>query len=206
MIATFNETISKFARNGYSIEDRINKISMKISDITFKFEKNLEIKGIFDQVTSALVIIDKLLLDLENVVVPFAKLNTVHPSIICIDNLENNIKTLGTILFGIRKEDIHKYYDLIELTTYNKNNRIVFILKFPVVNPSDFQYYHLYPTPNINLTTIIPPKPPLVMNDDYYQYLSDPCAVLYNTSNNREAQDFRLHNANSKDNLANQTL
>lgn len=69
--------------------------------------------------------------------------------------------------------DLRDYYDLIELGSYYTDNIILFIIKIPIMYEQEYSFYHLFPTPTINYTIIIPSKPYLAMNGKMYQYMSN---------------------------------
>jgi hypothetical protein len=71
--------------------------------------------------------------------------------------------------------EIRDYYDIISCGSFYADNRIVFVLKFPIMYKNTYTYYHLFPTPTYNSTILIPPKPYLAVSGDKHQYMETEC-------------------------------
>ncbi|KAJ8983952.1 hypothetical protein NQ317_008654 [Molorchus minor] len=141
-------------------------------------------KNVLDQISSTLSILLHLLSDIENAVT-FARLRTLHYSILKITELESIIQTIlkyyssSQLIFPLNSSNTHLYYDLLEVEAYYSDTKIVFVIHFPLVYPETYSHYHLYSIPTRNCTTILPKDTYLVMNENFYQYASIPCIKLH---------------------------
>lgn len=86
--------------------------------------------------------------------------------------------TVDEILFQNLENDTYKYYGVLDVESYYSGTKIIFVIHFPIVLPDMYSYYHLYSIPTPNSTTIIPHNTYLIMNDDFYQYIQQPCIKL----------------------------
>lgn len=182
IIDNFNHTITLVLHNQDVIANGIECIKKDLNKFIFEFNDYLQVKNILDQLNLSLNIIIQLLTDIENAIT-FAKLNTLHHSIVKIDELEFIVDTLRNNhpveqLLYTNKIDIHKYYEIVEVKAYYSENKIIFALEFPLIHPEHFSYYHLYSIPTPNHTTIIPSNTYLTMSDNFYQYQSTPCKEI----------------------------
>ncbi|KAJ8974195.1 hypothetical protein NQ317_011340 [Molorchus minor] len=179
IIDNFNETITLVLHNQEVIANGIESIRKDLNKFIFDFNDYLQVKDILDQVSISLNILTELLSDIENAI-SFAKLNTLHHSIIKISELEFVIDTLkyshpvDQLLYTDRS-NIHKYYDIVDVKAYYSGNKIVFVLEFPLVHPDHFSYYHLCSIPTPNHTIIIPSNTYLAMSENFYQYQATTC-------------------------------
>ncbi|KAJ8914648.1 hypothetical protein NQ315_015387 [Exocentrus adspersus] len=136
------------------IKQEIRTIEHKYYNITRSMKGNQSQMNLLDQITLTLNLLLHLLSNIENTVT-FARLGTLHSSIIKIDELET---ILDTVL---------KYFSVDHLL-FRDTNRF-----------RTFSYYHLFSIPTQNSTTVIPKNTYLVMNENFYQYMSAPCVKLH---------------------------
>ncbi|KAJ8978618.1 hypothetical protein NQ317_014546 [Molorchus minor] len=87
IIDNFNKTIKLVLHNQEVIANGIESIRKDLNKFIFDFNDYLQVKDILDQVSISLNILTELLSDIENAI-SFAKLNTLHHSIIKISELE----------------------------------------------------------------------------------------------------------------------
>lgn len=184
IIENFNRTVTLIKNNQEVITSGLNKIRTELNKFIFQFNDYLETRNVLDQLSLILNIILQLLSDIENAIT-FARLGTLHNSIVKIDELESILQTIlkyysaDQLIFSHVSNNTHRYYDLLEVEAYYSGTKIVFVIHFPIVHPETFSYYHLYSIPTQNLTTIIPKDTYLVMNENLYQYTSVPCIELH---------------------------
>lgn len=184
IIENFNKTITLIKNNQKVITSGLNRIRSELNKFIFEFNDYLETRNILDQLSLTLSVILQLLSDIENAIT-FARLGTLHNSIVKIDELESILQTIlkyyssDQLIFSHISNNTHRYYDLLEIEAYYSGTKIVFVIHFPIVYPEIFSYYHLYSIPTQKLTTIVPKNTYLVMNENFYQYTSVPCIDLH---------------------------
>lgn len=165
------------------ISQEIEIIKNQLNKFAFNFNHYIRIKTVIDQLSSNLQIIIQLLTDLENSIA-FSKLETVHSTIINTKDLNNMLSDLEKFYPNnqlLRLNNTNEYYKLLRISSYYSKESIVFIIHFPIYHTNDFKYYNLYPLPNQNSQTIIPPKPFLVTSNSYHQYMNEKCMKIENT-------------------------
>lgn len=183
IIENFNKTITLIRNNQRSISSGLNNIRSKLNEVSFDLNDYIECKDVLDQINIMLNMLTQLLSDIENAIV-FARLGTVHSTILKHQELESILKILSNyyspnqLIFSDVYNNTNRYYDILQTEAYYSGTRIVFLIHFPIVLNDLFSYYHLYSIPNQNSTTIIPPSTYLIMNENFYQYASVPCIDL----------------------------
>lgn len=140
--ATINENIRKIDKFAEQIVDEttgLRHLQIANSHLNLLSYLTNELSEQFDTLISAVL---------------FAKNNIIHPSIITPTNL---VRTLlkdakltleGTHFpFEINENNIHKLMDVIKLSSYYNNHKIVFVIKIPLTNIQIFNLYNLVPFP-----------------------------------------------------------
>lgn len=177
IIEDYNKTINLIKQNENHLMDKVREIT----EVSNNF---LICKSALDEISAVANIILQILTDLENAVT-FSRLKIVHNSILKLKDLEFIIQKLlqhyspKELFFGDDISSIQKYYEIIDVQSYYSNNKIVFIIHFPIMYPETYSYYHLYPIPTRNNTIIIPIKPYLVMRDKSFQYEDKECRNIH---------------------------
>lgn len=184
IIENFNKTILNIMHHEILIQSRLMQIAEIIKHSNF--DKYQTIKNVFDQLINMYEIINSILQDIENAIT-FSKLKVMHPSIIKTSDLLNELKIMSKEVNAdqlpeeIIIENIILLERLIEIDCYISNNRIVFLLHFPIVYPTVFSYYHLYPLPvktKSQYKTIIPNKNLVLINKAYFAYMDNECKAI----------------------------
>lgn len=107
----------------------------------------------------------------------FAKLNTLHNSVISLSDLTQILGNL-TRLYGEDRvpkfNNLLSYYKVAGLQVSFIQNKIIFAVHFPILHPNTFDYFHLYPIPKNDLT-LIPESPYLILGTAAHQYQDDEC-------------------------------
>lgn len=193
VIENYNQTITLIRNNQRSISSGLNTIRSKLNELNLNLNDYIECKDVLDQVNVMLNMLSQLLSDIENAIV-FARLGTIHSSILKHQELESILKILlnlyspNQLIFSDVYNNTHRYYEILQTEAYYSGTKIVFLIHFPIVFNDLFSYYHLYSIPNQNSTTIIPPSTYLIMNENFYQYASVPCidlqSIFYCPDNN----------------------
>lgn len=123
------------------------------------------------------------------VAISFAKLNTLHNSI--VDPLElikeiQNFKSqlvMDVLPLEADIDNVLIFEKIIEIKSYSKENVITFILELPLVESEIYHYYQLYPLPIPNNQSSefylnIPHKPYLALSNTKYSYMDQVCTQL----------------------------
>ena len=117
--------------------------------------------------------------NLENAVT-FAKLGTLHTSIILVSQLEQTFLNLST-LYGEDKvllfKNFENYYQLAGLQVNFVKYKIIFAIHLAIFLKNIFEIFHLYPIP-INHTIFIPNSSYLILGTDLQQYQDTKCPTI----------------------------
>lgn len=167
-----NHSISQIKSNMLIITQNINQFSERLNEVN---SLNLMINSLLllqihlSQVTNAIT---------------FANLHKIHPTFLSLENL-NSIITKMKASYPptqlVSFTDHHKYYSFLGIQLIFKDDRIIFLIQFPILMPQNFQTYFIYPIP-INNKIILPSKPYLILNERgvLHQYQDEPCEEVEN--------------------------
>ena len=175
-IKEYNKTLNLIKQN-------INNIAYKIDGIE-KWTNYLLINSALEEIIIVTNIFLHILTKIENAIT-FARLKTVHNSISKLTDLEFMLQKLSThyltgeLFFGNDTSNLIKYYEIMDVESYYSDNKIVFLIHFPIMYPETYSYYHLYPIPNKNNKILLPPKPYLIIGNNDYQYEDNECKNLH---------------------------
>lgn len=123
------------------------------------------------------------------VAISFAKLNTLHNSIVDplelikeIQSFKSHLVT-DTLPLDANIDNVLIFEKIIEIKSYSKDNVITFILELPLVESETYHYYQLYPIPIPNNQSSkfhlnIPHKPYLALSNTKYSYMDQKCTQL----------------------------
>lgn len=188
-IQKFNDNTKILSKNQFSLNSKIEQLEKYINSTYIKnVEANncLFLQTIISQYTSSLQIIYDLLEKIE-IAITFAKLNTLHNSILEPKDLLTEIIFINKHLnkngfpFEPTLENIILFEKVIQIKSYTKGNQIVFLLEIPVVETESFHYYHLYSLPIRNqnsFQTIIPNSKFLIKNEHSYALFDTTCKEI----------------------------
>lgn len=177
------------AHNQLILQSRILQIEQVLNTVELK---NIEtynyflIEMVISQITTAFEVIYGILEKIE-IAITFSKLNTFHNSIIKPEELLNEIKLISVHLtknklpFEPILENILLIERTVNIKSYSKHNKIIFILEIPIVEHDNYNYYHLYslPTPKNNaFEAILPQSKYLILNEQNYMFSDLKCQEL----------------------------
>jgi hypothetical protein len=116
--------------------------------------------------------------------ITFANVNKIHPTFLSMENLNSiaaKIKASYSTTQLVNFKDHHSYYSFLGIQLIFKNDRIIFLIQFPILMPQNFKTYFIYPVP-INNKIILPNKPYLILNERsvLHQYQDEPCEEVEN--------------------------
>lgn len=197
-ITTFNQTINKLNDNEITLNDnmeKLNKILETISEKTNKLEINTHLAMTFSALESSLMILNSNLRDLIDAIL-FGKINIVHPSILSpiqlfheLSSNSNNVNRNFPVSISIH--NIHTLLDIADVASFATDNKLVFVIKIPLVILTEYNLLHVYalPTPHDisnpdSFAMISPNNKYLAITDDKLTYsmfdnLSE-CKVITN--------------------------
>lgn len=186
-IENFENTTNTLAHNQLILQSRIKQAERIVKTVEFqkiKVHEVIIIQLVITQILTAYQVIADLLEKIE-VAISFSKLNTFHNSIVDPLELLNEIKSIKSHLSNNGKlpyeptiENILLFEKIVEIQSYSKDNKIIFIIKIPIVEINGYNYYHLYPLPMIKQETmqmIIPKSKHLILNEHKYTFFNYQC-------------------------------
>lgn len=185
-INTFQETVKNISHNQEILELRINQLIEVINNVQIQ-ETNLfeffRIHMVFTQITSFYQNIYDILEKLE-VAVSFAKINTFHNAIVNKNDLLSELQYISNELsqeklpFEPNSENILKIENSLEISSYVKNNEVIFIIQIPLVERVNYNLFRLFPLPTRNekfYKIIVPNFEYLLINERNFGYSNQPC-------------------------------
>lgn len=183
-IKNFNYTIRKLQIDEETFNKDIVKVETTLLDITDKqnyFEARFAFIEVCEQITESNIIIES---ELDDIIesITFARLKTLHPSIIQPSELVNQLRKISQKLQRSHLpllpdySNIASYFDIIELKAFQTYGEIVFVLNIPIVEPYNFKIYHLYSIPIKDNRTrifhlILPTSKYIALSDDNTLYV-----------------------------------
>lgn len=166
------------------IEEIIKKVALRQSTDRQYFRIHVVINQISMMYQTIYDILEKI-----EVAISFAKINTLHNSIINpielikeIQNFKNQL-VMDKLPLEANIENVLNFEKIIEIKSYSKHSIITFILEIPLVESEIYHYYQLYPLPiPINQKSEfylnLPHKPYLALSDTKYSYMDQICTQL----------------------------
>lgn len=159
---------------------------------------------VINDITKEFQIIYEILERIETAIT-FSKINTFHNSIVNPNELFSQLLSISKIIKTIRllfepeiKNLIH-FERAIEIKSYSKENKIVFIIEIPLVEKEKYDYFHLYPLPiqrNNTFKIFIPMSKYLIMNEKNFAFLDQPCKEINSNERNSLLLMPRRHQFN----------
>lgn len=190
-ISNINRSIHELNTNEAKLTDVIESLSLSVknvSDAVNIISFKVKINNILNVLEANLLTMSFKIEDLLNSIL-FVKSNTLHPSILTpsqmYKDLVGNLKILPKYKdfpVSLDISNIHVLINTADLTCYYLNNKLMFIVKLPLVS---LQQYNLYkniplPTPHTNdklnsFAMIVPSEQFLALAKDksFYTYLKD---------------------------------
>jgi hypothetical protein len=176
LIDNYNHTITTLNTNQILIKTKLKHFEHNVYKTFDDISAFLRAQNILNQVILNCQNLITFLDNLEDAIT-FAKLRTLHSSVISTSELKNILDNL-THLYGKNKipqfTNILSYYQIADLRVSFANNTILFSIHMPILNSDIFNLYHIYPIPQSNLT-IVPPNPYLLLSTQLHQYQEEDC-------------------------------
>lgn len=152
-IKSFNETLYKFNMNQAVLNNALDELSLNIKNISDKLVIRSKLEYILNMLESSLLSISFKLEDLTNSLL-FIKNNIIHPSIITpmqiyqelIEN-HSNLPSSRELPVSLELQNINIILNISQCISYFYDNKIVFILRIPLVDNKIYDIYHVMPLP-----------------------------------------------------------
>lgn len=155
VIKNFNNTIQKLQIDEETFNKDILDIQatlVNISDDLSYYESQIKLLEVCELVMeSSTFLLDQINNILNSI--SFARLRIIHDSIISPFDLLESLKEIPQRLkntnlpIPLQLSNIADYLNIIQLKAYHLDNKIVFVLNIPLVEPEIYNLYRLYPIP-----------------------------------------------------------
>lgn len=155
-ISTFNKTIKKLNDNEINLNEnmqKLNKVLETISDDSNRFQASIHLAMTFSALESSLMILNSNIKDLIDAIL-FGKINIVHPSILSPTQLFNELSSNPNIHhnfpISVSINSIHMLMDIADVASFVNDDKLVFVIKIPLVSLTEYNLFHVYalPTPH----------------------------------------------------------
>lgn len=155
-------TINNFNTSILKLNDNEKRINKQIEKLNYIFEQNNKVTTNcvnLSKINSILNLIEASLLSVSNILdtilnsILFAKANILHPYVLTPTHLFNELskskmyKKNIEFPVSLSLENIHSIIDLSRMTSYYYNNKIMFVIQIPLINPVKFNVYKILPLP-----------------------------------------------------------
>lgn len=182
-LKVFNETIKNLVANEKSLNSAVNWLLETSKNLTKESsELNIRIKimEVVYMLENSIITLSFKLEDIANGLM-FSKNNVLYPAICSPQQLYNDLVDNYRFLPSSRElpihlnpSNIHILMDVSSLSTFYENNKIIFVVKIPLVNPLELSMYRVLPYPlsfkNESYITIIPTTNYIAFSRDRSQY------------------------------------
>ncbi|XP_013196661.2 uncharacterized protein LOC106139710 [Amyelois transitella] len=184
-IKNFNISIKQLNDNEFRINKQLSKLEYIMQQNTKLTTNSINLS----KINSLLNIIEGSLISVSDILdttlnsILFAKANILHPYVLTPTNLYNELNSNKVIKrnlefpVSLSLENIHYIIDLSKLASYYYNNKIIFVIRIPLINSIKFNLYKILPLPtprdNYNFKTYVlihPSKLYLALTDDRLNY------------------------------------
>lgn len=160
IVSKFNTTLYKIKTNEISLNRAIDKLSSIMQNSTMTQNKLIiksKINSILNSLEATIITLSFQIEDITNSII-FGSQNIIHPSILSptelYQELVNNYIHFSTnckLPVKLELSNIHMLMNISRVSCYSYKNRIIFILRVPLVSPKNFNLYHsiALPTPHV---------------------------------------------------------
>lgn len=178
VIKNFNSTIQNLQIDEETFNKNIDEIQnslINISDDLAFYEAQINTLDLCQSLMESFVFLEESLDDILNAIT-FARLKILHSSIITPTDLIYSLQDISKSLSKTNlplptyTSNVAQYLEIIELEAYQSDNKIVFILKIPLIEPETFTLYRIFPIPILDNRTgiyhILPSNLKYIARDD----------------------------------------
>lgn len=190
-INQFQNVISNISANQIILKSRILEIESTIKKVALHSNNEFQYFRTHIIINQISMIYQTIydILEKTEVAISFAKINTLHNSIVDPIELINEISrfknqlTTDMLPLEANIENILNFEKIIEIKSYSKGPIITFILELPLIETDVYHYYQLYPLPipsepGPQFFVNLPHKPYLALSNIKYSYMDQTCTQL----------------------------
>lgn len=182
-VIRLNASVSHVVNNQLYITKKINQLQTNQMNLKSDFAIAESYSILINTLSHISYLLNNLLTALT-----FSKLNVLHPSIISTNELLNQLSKIDKnlpnhLIFKPEMSSIESFEQVIQLSAYHTNSRIVFLLHVPITSKIVYSLYHSYTLPMIygTVTQIILPTAKYFMSsENAYMFTNDPCLKTKN--------------------------
>nr|XP_049705298.1 uncharacterized protein LOC126056435 [Helicoverpa armigera] len=155
-ISYFNNTISKVNENENHIlrnMETIHKILETVVNSNNKLEIKSELSSLLNSLESIIMTLSFDIEDINNAIL-FAKLNVLHPTVLSphqlyseLDKHRNNLPSHYELPVPLTLQNIHNLIDISQLVCFFHLNKVIIVVKIPLVLPQVYDLYRIIPLP-----------------------------------------------------------
>lgn len=183
-VALYNEFINKFNQTIETINSDMKAIEIQINELNNWLH---EVYSLFGYLT-----LDNILIRLQsNIQKLYDQLITIETSLYFskLNIITNEVLPKQQLRLLLQKcdkqynkavvnfKDIHVYYQFMSLQSFINDDKILFVIHLPLIDPITYSYYHVVPIP-INNQMIIPVSPYLALTQNDQLNTEEPCPKL----------------------------
>lgn len=171
---TYTSHLNKIEENQKIIRNKLALLEIQEISISDALYLSLIVDNINVQLSKI-----KSLLDNIETAISFAQLNIMHNTILNelqLEEIKNNIPKENIIQFS----KIINYYKIITPQVKILKDFIIFTIHMPIIHPTQFTLYKLFPIP-IHNQTIILPKPYILLAEEKYYSTDKECLKIEDT-------------------------
>lgn len=155
-INNYNETLKSININEARLNSVIESLNFDVSQLSNTSSilyKESKMNDVYNELSSSLFTLS---FRVENVIesIMFTKSHSIHPSILTPkqlhEELSRNVRNFirqSDLPLSLNLNNIHSLIDLAQLSCYYIENKIVFVIKLPLVNKIEYILYKTIPVP-----------------------------------------------------------
>lgn len=155
-ISTFNNTMSKVKENEYRLNQNmvvIEKTFEKLINTNDKLEIRSHLSLMLSSIESIVITLSFDIDDINNAIL-FSKINVLHPTVLSpmqlYKELELHVNCLpkhSELPIRLSLHNINDLINICDIVCYYHDNKLIIIVKIPLVLPQTYNLYHNIPFP-----------------------------------------------------------
>lgn len=155
-ISSFNNSISKVNENEKHLMENmkiIQDVMEKISNSNDKIEIKSQLNSLLTSLESIIITLSFDIDDINNAIL-FAKLNILHPTVLNphqlyseLDRHRNNLPKHYELPVSLTLQNMHELIDISKLVCFYHFNKIIIVVKIPLVLLQVYNLYNVVPLP-----------------------------------------------------------
>lgn len=186
VISSFNKTVYNIKVNEANLNEAINKLSLLTQDLinnTRNIEYQSHLNVIIDSLETTILTISFQLNDIVDAIL-FSSQNILHPAVVTPQQLHRELIDSSKYLPGklelpttLDISSVHFILNISQIVSYYINNKIIFVIRVPLVSVNEFSMFHVLSLPVSHnpgnprsFSMIIPSHKYIAMTKDKLQY------------------------------------